>query len=294
MLGSAMVRAMKDTGAFLLTPSRGDLDLSDIAAVDCWAEENRPDLVFHIAAKVGGIYANKILPADFMHDNLLTQLSVFRAARKARCRKLVFVATNCTYPVGAVQPITEDAFMTGPCEENIRPYAVSKIAGIQLCRSYNSQYGCDFVSIIPPNLYGPNDNYHPEHCHVVAGLIRRAHNAKISDSPLVVWGDGSARRELLHVDDLAFAMRIVMQSATKYDLLNIGFGTDHSISEIACAIQDAVGANVEVSYDHSMPNGSMGKLLDSSRVRNLGWKPRVGLEQGLKSAYQDFLSRQLS
>lgn len=292
MLGSAMVRSLADEGAELLLTARADLDLLDRVAVLDWMQQNKPELVFHIGAKVGGIFANATLPADFLYENVTIQSNVIDGAFRTGVSKLIFVASNCTYPTDAAQPITEDALLTGPLDKNIRAYAVSKIAGIEMCRAYRRQHDCDFLSIIPPNLYGPGDNYHPQHSHVVAGILRRAHEAKLAGaSELVVWGDGTPRRELLHVDDLADAMKYVMRAETKHDLYNIGCGHDLAIGEIASIIAEQTGFEGKISYDTSKPNGTMRKLLDNSRVSELGWKPRITEQEGLAGAYQDFLSR---
>ncbi|MGY5332428.1 MULTISPECIES: GDP-L-fucose synthase family protein [unclassified Pseudomonas] len=292
MLGAAMVRNLQEKDATLLLTSRAELDLTNQAAVLEWAEANKPELVFHIAAKVGGIYANATLPSDFLRENLLIQTSVIDAAHKTGVKKLVFVASNCTYPSQAKNPISEDALLTGMFDHNIRAYAISKIAGIEMCRAYNRQHGCDFISVIPPNLYGPGDNYHPEHGHVVAGILRRIHEAKLSGSKdFVVWGDGTPRRELLHVDDLASALEFVMRARAAHDLYNVGCGHDLTISEIANIASEIVGFKGNISYDTSKPNGTMRKLLDSSRIHDLGWRPNINERDGMQSAYADFLSR---
>ncbi|MBC3451315.1 GDP-L-fucose synthase [Pseudomonas mosselii] len=291
MLGSAVVRNFERENAQLLLTSRDDLDLTDQAAVYAWMDANRPDYIFHVGAKVGGIHANSTLPASFIYDNLMIQTNVISGAHKFGTQKLLFVATNCTYPKNAQQPITEDALLTGPLDESIRAYAVSKIAGIEMCRAYRKQYGCDFVSIIPPNLYGPGDNYHSQHSHVVAGILRRTHEAKLLEKDeFVVWGDGTPRRELLHVDDLADAMKCVMRAPTTYDLYNIGCNRDIAIADLAAMIADVVGYQGKIVYDTQKPNGTMRKLLDSSKVRELGWQPKIDEKTGLKSAYADFLT----
>lgn len=290
MLGSAMVRSLRDEGVELLVTGRDALDLTDRAAVFAWMEHHRPELVFHIGAKVGGIHANATLPADFLHENLSIQSNVIVGAHRFGVRKLLFVASNCTYPSQAPQPITEDALLTGPLDANIRAYAVSKIAGIELCSAYRRQYGCDFLSVVPPNLYGPGDNYHPQHSHVVAGILRRTHEARAAGAAeMVVWGDGTARRELLHVDDLADAMKSLMVAGTMHDRYNVGPGHDLAIAEIASLIREVVGFEGQIRYDTAKPNGTMRKLLDSSRIRALGWRPRIEERAGLRSAYQDFL-----
>jgi GDP-L-fucose synthase len=290
MLGSAVVRSFADEGAELLLTSRTDLDLTNQNAVLTWMGKNQPELIFHIGAKVGGIHANATLPADFLLDNLMIQSNVIDGAKRVGVRKLVFVASNCTYPSNAAQPISEDALLTGPLDNNIRAYAVSKIAGIEMCRAYRKQHGCDFISVIPPNLYGPGDNYHPQHSHVVAGILRRTHEAKMQGkSEFVVWGDGTPRRELLYVDDLADAMKCIMMAPTTHDLYNVGCGHDLAISELASIIAGVVGFEGKIIYDTSKPNGTMRKLLDSNRIRSLGWTPKIEEKVGLHGAYEDLL-----
>ena len=291
MLGSAVVRRLQHVGAELLLTSRRDLDLCDQRAVTDWMAQHRPQLVFHVGAKVGGIHANATLPADFLYDNVMIQSNVIQAAHRFGVEKLIFVASNCTYPTKAPQPINESALMTGALDENIRAYAISKIAGIEMCRAFRKQHGANFISVIPPNLYGPGDNYHPQHSHVVAGILRRTHEAKLAGkSEFLVWGDGTPRREILHVDDLADAMASLMRSPVSHDLYNIGYGTDHSITELATLIAATVGFDGAIVYDTAKPNGTMAKLLDSSRIRELGWTPKVDPRQGLRSAYEDFLA----
>ncbi|WP_082360469.1 GDP-L-fucose synthase family protein [Paracidovorax avenae] len=292
MLGSALVRSFEAEEAELLLCSRQELDLTSQRDVNDWVQAHKPELIFHAGAKVGGIYANATAPADFLYANLMIECNVIHAAYQNGVGKLVFVASNCTYPTAAQQPISEDSLLTGELDSNIRSYAVSKIAGIELCMAYRKQYGCEFISVIPPNLYGPGDNYHPEHSHVVAGIMRRAHEAKINGAQeLVVWGDGTPRREILHVDDLAAAMKYAMCTPTSEDLFNIGYGKDFSISELANQIAEIVGFDGEIKYDTSKPNGTMGKLLDSSRIRSTGWRPVIDEKEGLKSAYADFIKR---
>lgn len=291
MLGSALVRNFANEGAELLLTSRSELDLTNQAAVLAWMERFRPEFVFHVGAKVGGIHANATLPADFLHDNLIIQSSVINGAYRVGVQKLVFVASNCTYPTNSPQPISEDALLTGgPLDNNIRAYAISKIAGIEMCRAYRKQYGCNFISVIPPNLYGSGDNYHPQYSHVVAGILRRTHEAKVAGkSELIVWGDGTPRREVLYVDDLADAMKCIMQAPTTHDMYNIGCGHDLTISELAAIIVEVVGFEGKIVYDTSKPNGTMRKLLDSSRIESLGWKPKFNEQSGLCDAYKDLL-----
>jgi len=293
MLGSALVRSLSRDDVDLLVTSSQELDLRNQASVLEWVDENRPELVFHVGAKVGGIYANAKFGADFLHNNLMIQTNVIDAAHRFGVRKLIFVASNCTYPTKAEQPISEDALLTGALEDNIRSYAIAKIAGIEMCRAYNKQYGCNFISVVPPNLYGPGDNYHPLHGHVVAGILRRAYEAKTAgDKELVVWGDGTARREILYVDDLAEAMKFLMVEDVTDDLFNVGCSHDLSIAELASLIIKTVGFEGRIVYDESKPNGTMKKLLNSSRIQSIGWHPRVSERVGLKSTYADFL-RQL-
>ncbi len=290
MLGSALVRRFNKSGAEILVTSSRELDLRNKSDVLDWVATNKPELVFHAAAKVGGIYANATLGAVFLHDNLMIQTSVIDAAHKYGVDKLLFVASNCTYPTEAAQPISENFLLTGSLEENIRSYAIGKIAGIEMCRAYRKQYGCDFISVIPPNLYGPGDNYHPQHGHVVAGILRRAHEAKIAGHrELIVWGDGTARREILYVDDLADAMKCLMLGKVDDDLFNVGCGYDLSIAELSKLIAEVVGFKGQIVYDKNKPNGTLKKLLDSSRINAIGWGPQVDEKIGLQRAYNDFL-----
>jgi GDP-L-fucose synthase len=292
MLGSAMLRCLANTKADFLLTTRKEIDLYNQAKVLEWMGKNRPDYVFHIGAKVGGIVANKKLPADFIVDNLMIQTNVIQGAHLAKVKRLVFVASNCTYPALAPQPLKETTLLSGPPDENVRAYAVSKIAGIETCLAFRRQYGCDFRVVIPPNLYGPGDNYHPEYSHVVAGLLQRAHQAKATGQPdFVVWGDGTARREILHVDDLAEAMKMVMFCEEPPSVLNAGSGRDITIAELAEMVLKVVGFKGGMTFDSSKPNGTMQKLLDSSRLLALGWSPKIGTADGLKSAYDDFLKR---
>jgi GDP-L-fucose synthase len=292
MLGSALLRVLSKEDPDLLVASSQELDLRNKSDVLDWVNENRPEFVFHAAAKVGGIYANATLSADFLYDNLMIQTNVIDAAYKFGVRKLLFVASNCTYPKNAAQPISEDALLTGSLEKNIRSYAIGKIAGIEMCRAYRKQHGCNFFSVIPPNLYGPGDNYHPKHGHVVAGILRRAHEAKIAgQNELVIWGDGTARREILYVDDLADAMRCLMSKKVNDDLFNVGCGHDLSIAELAALISNVVGFQGSIVYDRNKPNGTMKKLLDSSRIQDMGWRPKFDEKTGLIRTYNDFLSR---
>lgn len=290
MLGSALVEGLRKQNSHLLLASRGELDLTNQSQVMEWMEAKRPDVIFHAGARVGGIYANSTMPADFLFANLMMEANVIHTAKTINVKKLIFVGSNCSYPVDARQPITEDAVLTGPLEQNIHSYAVSKIAGIELCRAYRRQYGCNFVTVIPPNLYGPGDNYHPNHGHVVSGIMRRAYEAKCGGKEsLQVWGDGTARRELLHVRDLADAMILLMRTETlEHDVYNVGSSHDLSIAELASLICEVVEYQGKIIYDKTKPNGTMRKLLDSSRIASLGWKPKIDDRSGLSSAFLDF------
>jgi len=290
MVGSALIRSLATEECDVVVTSRSELDLSDGPKVRSWLKKNKVDFIFHAAAKVGGINANQIHPGDFIRENLQTQVNVIDGARETGVKKLIFVATNCTYPSNLPDAISEDALLSGVPDAAVRSYAISKIAGIEMCRAYAQQYGCNFISVIPPNLYGPGDNFHPTHSHVVAGILRRAHEAKLNgDKELVVWGDGTARRELLWVDDLADAMKFLMLFDTQHDLYNIGSGKDLSITELAELIIEAVGFEGSIVYDKTKPNGAMRKLLDNRRILSLGWTPKVTEGVGLVRAYQEFL-----
>lgn len=292
MLGSALHRLLQKEEASLLLTTRNELDLCNQQAVLQWVSKNRPDLIFHIGAKVGGILANSHFKADFLHNNLMIQTNVIDAAHRYNVEKLLFVASNCVYPANAPQPISENALLSGPLDDNIRSYGIAKIAGIEMCAAYRKQYNCNFISIIPPNLYGPGDNYHPHYSHVVAGILKRAHEAKLTGAPyLNVWGNGEARREILHVDDLAEAMKHLMLATVSDDVFNVGYGKDFSIRELATIITEVIGYQGKIIFDTSKPNGTMKKLLDSSRIRAIGWNPKIDEITGLKNTYQDFLTR---
>jgi GDP-L-fucose synthase len=293
MLGSSLVKILNLIGLNIITVNRNELNLLNQEKVVKWMKKNKPDIVIHAAAKVGGIYANKIKPADFLHENLILETSVIHASHLIDIEKLIFIASNCVYPVGAEQPIHEDCLLNGSLEENIKYYAIAKISGIQLCRAYNQQYGHRFISVIPPNLYGPGDNYHPKFSHVIAGLLRRAHEAKIKKSKrFTIWGGGNQRREFLFVDDLSAAIKSILFKENKFDLYNVGSNKDYSINEIATVILKTIDFNANILSDMTKPEGSKSKLLDSSRMLNdFNWKPSVSLEQGLKLTYFDFLKK---
>ena len=304
MVGSAIVRQLKAQGYHnIITRSRAELDLTDQQGVRRLFEQERPQEVYMAAAKVGGIHANNTYPAEFIYDNLMVQANVIHAAHTHGVRKLLFLGSSCIYPRLAPQPMAEEALMMGKLEPTNEPYAVAKIAGIKMCESYNRQYGqshgTDYRSVMPTNLYGPGDNYHPDNSHVVPGLIRRFHEAKQDHAPSVaIWGSGTPRREFLHVDDMAAACLHVMhlpkdvyQAYTDpmQGHLNVGSGSDLSIGELATLVKEVVGYKGAIDYDRSKPDGSPRKLMDSSLLMQLGWKPAVNLQAGLKGAYSDFL-----
>ncbi|HSH88932.1 MAG TPA: GDP-L-fucose synthase [Ramlibacter sp.] len=299
MVGSAIVRALRSRGQDrIVVRNRADLDLTDQRAVTEFFAGERPDQVYVAAARVGGIHANNTYPAEFIYSNLMVQANVIHAAYAHGVHKLLFLGSSCIYPRLAPQPMSEDALLTGPLEPTNEPYAVAKIAGIKMCESYNRQYGTDYRSVMPTNLYGPGDNYHPENSHVVPAMLRRFHEAKLAGAPSVaVWGTGTPRREFLYVDDMAAASVHVMgmdasswaaNTRPMQQLLNVGYGSDVSITELAHAVAHAVGYKGEIVFDTSRPDGSPRKLIDSARLLSLGWAPRVTLDQGLVLAYADF------
>ena len=303
MVGSAIVRALLAQGLRpeqLLTRSHAELDLCNQAAVQALFAQERPTQVYLAAAKVGGIHANNTYPADFIYDNLMVQANVVHAAHLHGVHKLLFLGSSCIYPRQAHQPMAENALLTGPLEPTNEPYAVAKIAGIKLCESYNRQYGHDYRSVMPTNLYGPGDNYHPENSHVIPALIRRFHEAKRDGAPeVVIWGTGNPRREFLYVDDMAAASVFVMQlpestyrSQTKpmQSHINVGYGSDVTIAQLAESVKRAVGYQGAIVFDSSKPDGAPRKWMDSRCLNGLGWSPRVDLDAGLALAYRDMVS----
>ncbi len=291
MVGSALCRALEAKGLGpVLTRTRSELDLCNQAAVEAFFAEQQPQTVIHCAAKVGGIHANRSYPADFIHDNLAMALNVIHSAWRHGCQRLLYLGSSCIYPRMAPQPLQEEALLTGPLEETNEAYALAKIAGLKLCEHYRSQYGVIFHSAMPTNLYGPGDNYHPEHSHVIPGLIRRFHEAKAAALPSVsIWGTGRPRREFLHADDLAAGLICLLEAENPPDLVNIGSGEDLPILELAKLIAQTVGYEGEILTNPEMPDGTPRKLMDISNIRSLGWEPRMGLEEGLAAAYEDFL-----
>jgi GDP-L-fucose synthase len=292
MVGSAVARRLAAEPVEVLTAPREALDLRDQAAVAAWFEANRPDVVVMAAAKVGGIFANDSLPADFIYDNLAVELAVAHAAHASGVKKLMMLGSSCVYPKLAPQPISEDALLTGPLEPTNEWYAIAKIAGIKLCQAYRRQHGDDFISVMPTNLYGPGDNYHPQYSHVPAALIRRMHEARQAGAgEVTIWGTGSPRREFLFVEDLADACVHVLKHYSDAPPLNIGLGEDLTIAEFARTVADVVGFEGELEFDASKPDGTPRKLLDVSRLHALGWRAKTSLRDGLAASYADFLHR---
>jgi len=290
MVGSALVRRLAQEDVELLTAPRGEVDLCNQAAVAGWFAQRRPQVVFLAAAKVGGIVANNTLRAEFIYDNLIIAANVIHAAHQNGAEKLMFLGSSCIYPKLAAQPLREDSMLTGPLEETNEPYAIAKIAGIKMVEAYRSQYGSDFINVMPTNLYGPGDNYHPEYSHVVAALIRRFHEAKLSGvSNVVVWGTGTPRREFLYVDDMADACLHLMKTYSSGELVNIGTGEDITIAEFARVVARTVGYGGAISFDPSWPDGTPRKWLDVSRLAALGWRARTSLEEGIRLAYRAYL-----
>jgi GDP-L-fucose synthase len=306
MAGSAIVRALLQQGASnkqILTRSRDELNLCNQQAVEKFFNQERPTQVYLAAAKVGGIHANNTYPADFIYQNLVIQTNVVHSAFQAGVKKLLFLGSSCIYPSHALQPMAEEALLTSPLEPTNEPYAIAKIAGIKLCESYNRQYGAShglqYRSVMPTNLYGPGDNYHPENSHVIPALLRRFHEAKADGQrEVTLWGSGEPRREFLYVDDMASACVFTMnlpetefkaQTEPMRSHLNVGFGSDVSIMELGQAIAKTCGFKGAIALDPSRPDGPMQKLMNSKRLNQLGWKPKVSLEEGLALAYEDFL-----
>jgi GDP-L-fucose synthase len=290
MVGSALLRRLEAGGyRNLLTRTHAELDLTDQRAVHAFLAEQRPDYVFIAAARVGGIQANNTYRAEFLYQNLMIEANLIHGAHLAGVQRLLFLASSCIYPRDAAQPITEDALLTGPLEQTNEPYAIAKIAGVKLAESYKRQYGRQYVSVMPTNLYGPNDNYDLATSHVLPALIRKAHEAKQrGDTELVVWGSGTPRREFLYVDDLADACVHLMERDYDGPLVNVGCGQDVTIRELAETVMDVVGCRAKITFDTSKPDGTPRKLLDVSRLAKLGWRARTPLREGIARAYAEF------
>jgi GDP-L-fucose synthase len=293
MVGSAILRKLQAEGfTNLIIRTSAELDLRNQQAVTDFFKQEKPEYVFLAAAKVGGIVANNTYRADFLYENLAIQNNVIHQAYVNGVKKLMFLGSSCIYPKLAPQPLKEEYLLTGPLEPTNEPYAIAKIAGIKLCDAYRDQYGCNFISVMPTNLYGYNDNYHPENSHVLPALIRKFHEAKVSGAASVsIWGSGSPKREFLFADDLADACYFLMQTYNEPNLINIGTGEDLSIRDLALVIKEVIGFEGELSFDTSKPDGTPRKLMDVSKLHALGWKHQIELKQGIALAYQDFLSK---
>ena len=290
MVGSALVRRLGQEECDVLTVTRQEVDLCRQDQVEAWLEEVKPEAVFVPAAKVGGILANDTYPADFLYENLMIEANIIHTAYKVGVEKLLFLGSSCIYPKLAPQPIPEDALLTGPLEPTNEWYAIAKITGIKLCQSYRKQYGCDFISAMPTNLYGPGDNFDLQSSHVIPALIRKTHEAKMSKDPeLVMWGTGSPKREFLHVDDAADALVHLMKYYTGEEHVNVGSGSDLSIRELLKMIIQTVGYEGTIISDTSKPDGTPRKLMQADKLCALGWEPKISLEVGLKNSYEWFL-----
>jgi GDP-L-fucose synthase len=294
LVGSGLVRALRRRGySNFVHRTHAEMDLEDQRAVQEFFEREEPEYVFLAAAKVGGIWANQSYPADFIRSNLVIQMNVVEAAYRAGVKKLMFLGSSCIYPKLAPQPIKEEYLLSGHLEPTNEPYAVAKIAGIKLCQAYNRQYGTNFVSVMPTNLYGPGDNFDLQTSHVLPALIRKFHDAKVAGaSDVTVWGSGRALREFLHVDDMADACVFLMENYDSSEIINIGCGEDVSIGDLAALVRDVVGFEGEIVYDRSKPDGTPRKLLDVSRLRGLGWAPRIPLDRGLAETYEWYSSNE--
>jgi len=291
MVGGAIVRRLASEACSLLTADRTALDLTRQAAVEAWMERERPQAVFVAAAKVGGILANDSFPAEFLYQNLMIEANIIAAAWRVGVEKLLFLGSSCIYPRDAPQPMPEEALLTGPLEPTNEWYAVAKIAGIKLCQAFRRQHGCDFISAMPTNLYGPGDDYDLATSHVLPALIRKAHEAKLGgEKRLVVWGTGTPRREFLHVDDCADALVHLMKVYSAAEPVNVGSGADLTIAELARLVSDVVGFTGEIAYDRTKRDGTPRKLMRSDRLRALGWQPRIGLREGIAGTYRAFLA----
>ncbi len=289
MVGSAIIRKLREEGyANIVTRTSAELDLTNQAAVNTFFENEKPEYVFLAAAKVGGIHANNVYRADFIYRNLMIEANVIHSAYVYKVKKLLFLGSSCIYPKFAEQPLKEGSLLTGELEPTNEPYAIAKIAGIKLCEAYRDQYGCNFISVMPTNLYGPNDNYDLNNSHVLPALIRKFHTAKIQDEQSVeIWGTGTPKREFLHVDDLADACFFLMENYNDKDFLNVGVGWDISIKDLALMIKDITGFEGELTFNTDKPDGTPRKLMDVSRLEKLGWKAKIDLKDGISNVYKE-------
>jgi len=287
MVGSALVRRLAREKCTVLTSERGELDLRDGKAVGEWVRAKKPEAVFLAAAKVGGIVANDSYPADFLFDNLVIETAIIHAAFEAKVEKLCFLGSSCIYPKFAPQPIPEEALLTGPLEPTNEGYAIAKIAGIRLCQAYRRQYGCDFISAMPTNLYGPGDNFNLENSHVIPAFLRKADDAKRAKAAsMAIWGSGTPRREFLHVDDCADALVFLMENYSDAGHINVGSGQDQTIDELARLVMKVVGFSGQLTHDTSRPDGTPRKLMSNAKLAAMGWSPRISLEAGLAQTYR--------
>lgn len=293
MVGSAICRKLQQEGySQIITRTSKELDLTDQQAVNQFFEKEQPRYVFLAAAKVGGIHANNTFRADFLYRNLMIESNVIHASHVHKVEKLLFLGSSCIYPKLAPQPLKEESLLTGTLEYTNEPYAIAKIAGIKMCEAYRDQYGCNFISAMPTNLYGPNDNYDLQNSHVLPALIRKFHDAKMQQSPTVeVWGTGSPLREFLHVDDLAEACYFLMQHYNEKDFVNVGCGEDLSIKSLAEMIQSIVGYQGDLIWNTDKPDGTPRKLMDVSKIKGMGWSPKINLEQGIANVYREYQQR---
>ena len=291
MVGSAITRKLKNDGFNnIITRSSDELDLRQQQATSDFFKKEKPEFVFLAAAKVGGIVANNTYRADFLYDNLLIESNIIHAAYQQQVKKLLFLGSSCIYPKLAPQPLKEEYLLTGLLEPTNEPYAIAKITGIKLCEAYRDQYGCNFISAMPTNLYGEGDNYHLQNSHVIPGMLHKFHDAKVNNAPFVeLWGTGSPLREFMYVDDLAEASVFLMQNYDDKLFVNVGTGEELSIKDLANLIREVVGYEGEIRFDSTKPDGTPRKLMDSTRIHNMGWKHRVSLKDGLKKAYEFFL-----
>lgn len=290
MVGSSLTRKLKSEGFHnLIFRSSNELDLRNQQKVQGFFDHEKPDYVFLAAAKVGGIFSNNKYRADFLYDNLMIESNIIHSSYAHNIKKLVFLGSSCIYPKMAPQPLKEDYLLTGLLEPTNEPYAIAKIAGLKMCEAYRDQYNCDFISVMPTNLYGPNDNYHPENSHVLPALLRKFHEARNNNSPdVTVWGTGAPRREFLHADDFADACFFLMQYYSGKQFINIGWGEDITIAELAGMIKKITGYKGEIRFDTTKPDGTPRKLMDTTKLTALGWKPKIKLEEGIASVYQEF------